>query len=507
MGKNLLQDMIKRNSTPEIKRPPSRILELTRESIRNQPAKSVESEKYGESEKVVEPARRTYDPVVEMPKQSPPFVRTSPVPEQVVLPQTPAPQYESHDLPESNEPLDYSKFETKYASVNDTSSDNDRGRRSHPKLWLVAVGSVLFLVFALSYLFSDAKILIIPKTKNVTANLDISAVKDVAPGTLSFDLMAISGETSKAVIAGPEKDVVVSAKGKVIIYNAYGTSSQPLAIDTRLEGSNGKIYKTTTPLTVPGMQGDAPGSIEASVYGAEGGPEYNSGPLDFKIFGFKGTSKYEKFYARSVGDMTGGFEGKTVDISDADRAQLLKDLRVALREKLQKQALGQIPPGFILYKDAISINTNGDNITTTTNNNTTTATLKGTLSGFIFEEKKLTQKIAENVLASPEEASQISIPNIEDLAFTLVNNENLPTDMSNIHFNLSGEIKLVYIIDNEKLISEVAGQSKKEFNSTLTNYPNIDSARLVLRPFWKTSLPDEPKNITIVTDYTSAIRE
>ena len=42
-----------------------------------------------------------------------------------------------------------------------------------------------------------------------------------------------------------------------------------------------------------------PGSVEVGIYGSSAGPEYNSIPIDFKIFGFKNTPKYAKIYARS----------------------------------------------------------------------------------------------------------------------------------------------------------------------------------------------------------------
>src|SRR3989344_6062534 len=105
----------------------------------------------------------------------------------------------------------------------------------------------------------------------------------------------ISGEESKVVQDTKTKDVIEKAKGTVLIYNNFSSVPQRLDIDTRLEGSNGKIYKTVKKIVVPGMRSSAPGSVEVGIYAAAGGEEYNSGPLDFTIFGFKGTPKYSKF--------------------------------------------------------------------------------------------------------------------------------------------------------------------------------------------------------------------
>src|SRR6185436_19331087 len=105
-------------------------------------------------------------------------------------------------------------------------------------------------------------------------------------------------------------------------YNNYSTASQNLDIDTRLEGSNGKIYKTKTKIVIPGMKDGKTGSVEVKVYASVAGPEYNSAPLDFKIFGFKGTPKYSKFYGRSKGALSGGAKGKAPALSAEEEDKL-----------------------------------------------------------------------------------------------------------------------------------------------------------------------------------------
>ena len=131
------------------------------------------------------------------------------------------------------------------------------------------------------------------------------------------------------------------------------------------------------------------------------GAEYNSVPLDFQIFVFKGTPKYLKIYARSKGDITGGFLGKAPDVSSADQATAVNDLKTALQAQLLQKATDQIPSGFILFKNAIFLNTNDvnnqPNISSVYNKDgSLTLTLKGTLDGILFDENKLTNKIAQD---------------------------------------------------------------------------------------------------------------
>src|SRR3989344_1559648 len=205
-----------------------------------------------------------------------------------------------------------------------------RGRPAY-MLWFIALVSAAFCFFALSFWLTKAEITVNPKTQSIVLNENFSAGKN-STNNLSFDLVAIEGEETAIVQTLGEKDVSEKATGTVMIYNAFGSSPQTLSVDTRLEGSNGKVYKTKTRVVVPGKSKDGiPGSVEADIYAAEAGDEYNSEPLDFKIFGFKGTPKYSKFYARSKGAITGGFEGKSPVISETEKENTLAELKTALK--------------------------------------------------------------------------------------------------------------------------------------------------------------------------------
>jgi hypothetical protein len=341
-----------------------------------------------------------------------------------------------------------------------------------------------------------------PKIKDVILNENLSADLNGNAEALPFDLMVISGEENRTIKATEEKDVSEKAQGVVVIYNAFGPASQLLSIDTRLEGSNGKIYKTKKQIVVPGMKGSTPGSIEVSIYGAEAGEEYNSVPLDFKIFGFKGTPKYSKFYARSKGPITMGFKGKSSFVSDNQKASVLSDMKTTLRIKLFKKATDQIPSGFVLFRDAVTLDADDGVVDlVSSKDNTFSIKLKGTLYGFLFDENKLTKKIAEDNVDGYD-SSVVYLSNIQDLTFSLPDRDSISFgNVKNINFNLSGATKIVWKLDESKLVTDLLGKSKKDFNQILLQYPNVDSADLVISPFWKTSLPDSIKKIKVIVNY------
>lgn len=392
-------------------------------------------------------------------------------------------------------------------------SQNRRRNRPRYKLWLVAIISFIFFLFSLSYMFVKVEVQVNPKIKDVLLNQNLLASKDGGGEALSFDLIVISGEEEKIIKTTEEKDVSKKAEGVVLIYNTFSSATQRLDIDTRLEGSNGKIYKTKKQIIVPGMKGSVPGSIEVGIYGAGAGEEYNSGPLDFTIFGFKGTPKYSKFYARSKGEINGGFVGKAPIISEEQKIKTINELKTTLQTKLFKKATDQIPSGFILFKDAIFLNIDDDNVDlTAAQDNILPIKLKGTLYGLLFNEGRLTKKIAEENI-NEYDGSLVFLSNIRNLIFSLPtgqaglsNKENISfanniSEVKNINFNLSGATKIVWKLDEKKLITDLLGKSKKDFKQILSQYPNIDSADLSISPFWKMSFPDKSKDIKVIVNY------
>ena len=376
------------------------------------------------------------------------------------------------------------------------------GRGPKYRIYFVALISIIFLLFALSFLFSGAEITLVPKVEDISLNDNLSAAKNSNVSSPSFDLVVISGEENKLIKGGEIKNVAIAATGTVVVYNSYSFSSQNLDIDTRLEGSNGKIYKTIKKIIVPGMKDSTPGSVEVGIYATDTGGDYNSTPLDFKIFGFKGTPKYSKFYARSKGEITGGFEGKSSVVSSLEKTAVISELKTTLKTELSGKIINQIPSGFILFKDASFLSIDEKDASFTPDkDDMISVNLKGTLYGFLLDEKKLTTQIAKDAI-DDYDGSEVYIPNIKDLTFLLSNKDNISfANVNSIDFALSGNPKIVWKIDEKKLISDILGKKKSDFNKILSQYKSIDTAQLSIRPFWKTSFPEESKSVEIIVNY------
>ncbi|MEI7765547.1 MAG: hypothetical protein WCI93_03100 [bacterium] len=369
-------------------------------------------------------------------------------------------------------------------------------------LWLVVLISVVFLFFAISSLFASATVTINPKTKDYALNKVITAVRDTGTEGLSYDLVVLSGEEKKEVQGGEEKDYQEYAKGNVLIYNTYSSAPQTISANTKLLGSNGKFYKTTAKVIIPGMtKGNMPGKIGAIISAENVGTEWNSTPLDFKIVGFGGTSKYTKIYARSVGDITGGLKGLSRQLSDSEKENIIKELTNTLFAKLFEKAKNQTPKDFMLLKDATNLNIDSQSIDPTTNIGSFVVTLKGTFTGILFNKDKLSKEIITDVLEK-DDNSDVYVNNLDSLIFSNPDKEiSSLSEVDNLTFNLSGSPKIVWRINKTGINTNLLGVNKGDFNTILSQELNIDSASFVIKPLWKNSFPTNSKDIKIIVNY------
>jgi len=378
-------------------------------------------------------------------------------------------------------------------------SRSDLHESSRFVIWSIAAGVTIFFLFVLLSFFSGTVVEVSPLQKIVTIDENFTANKKSEENILSFKLVVLENSFSKEIPATIEKELNRKASGNIMIYNAYSSKSQKLVKRTRFETPDGKIYRIDKPVVVPGttvQEGKIiPGSVEVVVYADIPGEEYNIELTDFTIPGFKGDPRFEKFYARSKTSMIGGFSGIVKTASADDIKKVREDLQNSLKETLLSQA--QIPGDFILYDDAVFFTFDVSDTQTETTKNSTEITEVGKLYGVIFNKDELSKHIAQNTIASYR-GSDVIVQKLEDLEFSFLDkNDFNPTESETIDFNLSGSTSVIWKIDEIKLAADLAGRDKQDFLSIIEQYPNIQTFKATIRPFWKKTFPENSEDITI----------
>ncbi len=297
------------------------------------------------------------------------------------------------------------------------------------------------------------------------------------------------------------------ARGKIVIYNNYGTEPQTLVSTTRFETPEGKIFRLAQSIAVPGMTEISgkkePGAIEAQVVADQPGAEYNINPSTFTIPGFKGGPKYEKFSAKSSSTMTGGggtnASGKSLTVSDIEQAKTLakekakESFRAILSEKTGNANIRLLDEGMELTplneEPALIVGMPGDNIS---------PKFRFHGKAFVLSDDRIQQAIDVLIQKNHPVAKGNNLSLVPQSI--LINTVSLEPDFKNEsgRATVSADITLVVRVDSETIRSELSGldiSTLKE--AVLDKHPEINQIDIVPHPEFKKTLPTDTNRIHI----------
>src|SRR3989344_9109322 len=376
------------------------------------------------------------------------------------------------------------------------------------------IGGILtiFLVLAILFVSSEkTTLLLTPKQISAPISETFFAHKvgnedeDKEAAPLSFDVITITDRETKTISATNVKQIDRRSSGQVVVYNNFSSQSQRLIKNTRFEASDGLVFRIQESVVVPGQKkigGEIiPGSLEVTVYADEPGEKYNIGLRDFTIPGFRGTPRYEAFYARSKTEMTGGFSGPVKTVSENILKETEDELRSRVEQKLLSTVAGKVPEGYVLYPDAVFINFPRQKIPpeqANINEDSVDIAVEAVLYGILFHKDTLGNIIAHKIFSDLSESSYVLIRNIEDLSFALLDKVNIdPTKIEKITFTLKGNPAFEWQFDEAKLKQILLKKDKDELKIILRDFPSIVRAEVTLRPFWKSSFPENLDDIVV----------
>lgn len=373
-------------------------------------------------------------------------------------------------------------------------------RGSSKKLWWIVGGVVvtLILLFVVGSLFAGATVTLTPKQALVNLDTTFTAYQTPAPGQVGFETITVEKEAGRSVTATGEENIDRPASGRIIIYNNFDENPLKLIKNTRFETPDGKIYRVQESVTVPGKQGDTPGSIEAMVFADSAGEEYNIGLTDFTVPGFKEQNDplFDAVYARSKTEMTGGFSGIVKIASDADTEAAQNEMEAELTTALLDEARATLPPNFVLLPESAEYffeplpNTEGAD-------GQVTLRSRGTVR-LMALDKDIIASAAAAERISGYTGEPVTFADTEGLTLQIVTSPFDLSTASSTDVRVTGPTTLLWTFDTDAIAEELRGVSRGKTGSVFSKYPGIEKADVVVRPFWKRSLPDESGDITIV---------
>ena len=357
--------------------------------------------------------------------------------------------------------------------------------------FLIIAGFWLFLE-----MFSRLTLKITPHQEFFKAETVLKGKKD---GFFDFPVETISFKITEKdfrPIIG-EKEIKTKARGRIVIYNAFSSEDQLLVRRTRFETPDGKIYRISEQIIVPGAEIKdgkiAPSSVEAEIFADQPGEEYNIGLTDFIIPGFKGTARYSKFYARSKTPLEGGFSGTARVVSDKDAEEAKTLLKSKLAEEIIREYKKQIPENFILFEGAYEtsyeealftplIGEIGENLTTA---------LTANFKGILIKNEYFSKALVKAYLGADfiEKAAAADIDQ--------VNKKIISQDFEKGEIILEiNNVRLIWHFNESELKNNLMA-GNKSFNEIFGAYDEIERAELVFWPSWWRRVPNNAERINI----------
>ncbi|MEX2090916.1 MAG: hypothetical protein WD989_02170, partial [Candidatus Paceibacterota bacterium] len=364
---------------------------------------------------------------------------------------------------------------------------------------VVLLGSVIYVSTG------SAKIDIRPQKQAMEMEIKVLAsdkfsLVDQNLNKIPGQLFSIDKTVSKTFPATGERDVAQKARGKIRVFNAYGTTPQVLVATTRFE-KDGLIFRTLTTVTVPGTRvsnGEiTPGSVEVEVVADKAGDTYNITPGRFTIPAFKeraDTGRYEKIYGESTEIMKGGKSGRAKVVTESDynsaKETLQNQLQKEINEGLNLQTAGlKTLDGLTVKIGPPESSAKIDEAT-----DTFTMSIKGSLKTIGFKETDLKGLLKESV----NKTKNLDVlPDRLKLTYKSIAFRDAE---NTLEFTVAVSGDAYAKIDSAKIKQELTGKDEEDIKSYLRGVPGIETAKVILSPFWVKRIPDkaEKTNINIL---------
>lgn len=372
---------------------------------------------------------------------------------------------------------------------------HDSQRAATFGIWFVGVVSIFFVFFLFSVMFAETTVTVYPETADISINDTFTASNDSEMDAVPFSVVSVEDSVEVNATTTGSEYREAAATGDITIYNNYSTDSIQLVANTRFATTDGLIYRTREPVTVPGQSSDGdPGMVVVTIYADEPGEDYNISNTRFSIPGFEGTVYEEDVYAESNGSISGGIAGDVPIVATSTRESIQQETSEQLQSRLREALMKDLPNGFILFEDAIYFETDlraGDN---------SSLLVEGELRAAVFDTRQLSTYLATYYSDDVSVDADIRIQDLDNFEFALIDPGSVTlSEGSRFEFTLQGESQIVWQFDERALVRDLRGLQKDRLNEVLVNYESIQEAEVVTRPFWKQNLPDDAAEIGIET--------
>lgn len=370
---------------------------------------------------------------------------------------------------------------------------------------LVFIASGVILLLVILYVFlGSAQIIIKPQEQpldfqlNVLASSDFPEV-DVNANKTPGQFLSYSADVSKDFTSSGQKEIARKAKGKIAVYNNFNSEPQGLIATTRFESSKGLIFRIPHPIVIPGaklVSGKlVPGSVTAEVIADKPGAQYNINADRFAIPGFKGTPKFNGFYAESSNPMADGATGLAKVVTEQD----FNTAKDAVTKEATDKALAGLKAKLNNLKITEAVNVQITSLKST-------AQIDDAAEGFamVVTAEAKTVAFSESDLLKVIEGfinQKGDLVLLNDSLSLNYSEPKIDVDKKTLNFKVTVKGQAAAKVDTEKIVNSLLGMKQSDIKDYLLGIKEVESARVILSPFWVKSVPKNRQDVEVKMVY------
>lgn len=373
--------------------------------------------------------------------------------------------------------------------------------------WGMASGGVIVLVIAilLSTVFARLTVVIRPRVESVSFQ-DLSVALDasvsrplIAQQVIPAEAFEFSKKARAEFESSGKKFIEEKARGKVEIYNKFSSSPQTLVEGTRFLTESGMLFRLSKNILIPGAKIEegkiVPNSIEAELMADKSGEDSNlSGELKLTIPGFKGTAKYDSFYAIVKSGFAGGFRGEARVVSQDDIKKAEEQVTKQAFDELKEEMSRKVPSGLLLIDALREIQivkvtspragTRGDSFS-----------VEAEASGraIMFREQDMRTFLKEVVLKG-----EMKRKVIEDSFRVEYQSRSVEYGKKRATMVIRGDVKVESVVPEEELSLLLVGKKEGSMIEVLKSRAELASFNVAFFPPWLFNAPSDSAKIHFI---------
>ncbi len=333
--------------------------------------------------------------------------------------------------------------------------------------------------------------------QDIAVAFDTSVAKVLIPQkVIPAEALSFSKKSEQTFTATGKRQIAERARGKAAIVNSFSSSPQILVAGTRLVTDAGLLFRLPKFVTVPGAKIEEgkimPQSVEVDLVADAPGEGSNiAGKAILKIPGFKGTPRYDGFFATASGGFAGGFQGEAPVVSGDDLKNAQEQVTKALFDDLRSDIGRKIPPGFTALKElqnieikkvaapAVGMHTEQFSVSA-----------DAVAKAIVFRQDDAIVLIKAFALA--DSTDQELVDGSADLQY---HSRSIDFDKGRAEMTISGSVKIKAVVRGEELAALVAGKKSGSIADALHSRPELANFALAFFPPWRASAPSDPSRI------------